>query len=294
MALDARYRRLVRDGWKLKVLADRWSDELWKRVLGLIAEQTARRHPRTLPVNFDESGQLARYYLKIYYPGSRWGALKDLFRRSKGVRFLDQGAELSEAGFLTPTAVAAGEERHLGFLRRAFVLTLALDGAPLPIFLAGNGRTAAGIGLLEKRKGLQSMGRQIGRLHETGFVHGDLVPSNIFVCRTSRGDLQFYLMDNDRTRRYPGWLPQTLWRRNLVQLNRFPLPAISLQDRLRFFRAYAAARGTRGNDRRLLRWLEARTRRRRRQCDSVDAPVSFRRLMSWQGGFAQKGEHGKE
>jgi hypothetical protein len=89
-------------------------------------------------------------------------------------------------------------------------------------------------------------------------------------------------MDNDRTRRFPLWVPQTLWKRNLVQLNRFPLPGISLQDRVRFFRFYRGQRDRRGADRRLLKWLEMKTRKRRMECDGVDSTGDFRTLMRWQ------------
>jgi hypothetical protein len=90
-------------------------------------------------------------------------------------------------------------------------------------------------------------------------------------------------MDNDRTRRYPGWIPQQLWRRNLVQLNRFPLPGITLQDRVRFLRYYLGSKLWGKKERRLLDWLEHKTRQRRQECDAVDANQSFRRLMRWPG-----------
>jgi hypothetical protein len=126
---------------------------------------------------------------------------------------------------------------------------------------------------------LQALARHIRHLHDLGFIHGDLVASNIFVCRNAAGNLLFVLMDNDRTRRYPKWLPQSLWKRNLVQLNRLPLSSISLQDRIRFFQEYSAAERAADLNRPLLKWLEQKTRERRRECDSVDATISFRRLM---------------
>jgi hypothetical protein len=89
-------------------------------------------------------------------------------------------------------------------------------------------------------------------------------------------------MDNDRTRRYPRWLPQNLWKRNLVQLNRFPLPGISLHDRVRFLRFYCGRASRRPADDRLLHWLEIKTRRRRKECDGIGEPIDFRRLMRWE------------
>jgi hypothetical protein len=276
------YRELAQNGWSLKVASNAWSDELWQTILAKIHEQVPRGHPQTIRLDLSEDGQQKSYFLKIYYSTSTWASVKDWFRDSKAFRFLKQGTALSEAGFLVPFAVAAGEKRRFGILKTAFVVTLEIDGLPLPGFLEQNvgGRSAA-LSLTEKRMALQALARQIRRFHSLGFVHGDLVPSNIYVCRDAAKNLRFYLMDNDRTRRYPKWLPQPLWKRNLVQLNRLPLSSISLQDRIRFFREYSSENRAELN-RRLLQWLEGKTRQRRRECDSIDSTISFRRLMSWQ------------
>ena len=276
------YRESMQSGWSLKIASNAWSNELWETILAKIQEQVPRRHPRTIRVDLFEDGQQKGYFVKIYYSTSTWDSVKDWFRDSKAVRFLKQGAALSQAGFLVPSTIAAGEKRRFGILKTAFVVTLEIDGLPLPVFLKQNvsGRSAA-LSVTEKRMALQALARQMRRFHSLGFVHGDLVPSNIYVCRDSAKNLRFYLMDNDRTRRYPKWLPQSLWKRNLVQLNRLPLPSISLQDRVRFFREYSSESRAQLN-RRLLQWLEEKTRQRRRECDSVDSTIGFRRLMSWQ------------
>ncbi len=244
-----------------------------------IQEQVPSRHPQTINLNLPES-QHQSYFLKVYHPESAWSAVKDWFRASKALRFLKQGVALSDAGFLVPPAVAAGEKRQFGMLKTAFVLTAAIDGAPLTTFLKENaGRTNAGISVAKKRAALKALARQIRRFHDLGFVHGDLVASNILVCRDATMNLKFVFMDNDRTRRYPKWLPQSLWKRNLVQLNRLPLSSISLQDRIRFFQEYSASAPAAALNRPVLQWLEQKTRERRRQCDSVDATISFRQLM---------------
>jgi Lipopolysaccharide kinase (Kdo/WaaP) family len=273
---------LKEDGWILRVDSDNWSRALWQSILANIQEQVPSRHPQTIRLNLPEERHQKSYFLKVYHPTSAWSAVKDWFRASKALRFQKQGIALSNAGFLVPSAIAAGEKRHFGMLKTAFVLTLGIDGAPLPIFLKENaGRRNTGLSVIEKRAALQALARQIRRFHDLGFVHGDLVPSNIFVCRDPAMHLQFVFMDNDRTRRYPQWLPQALWKRNLVQLNRSPLPSISLQDRIRFFQEYSASVRAAELNRRLLQWLEQKTRERRRECDSIDATISFRRLMRW-------------
>jgi len=140
--------------------------------------------------------------------------------------------------------------------------------------------------LRKKRKYLRELALEISRLHQCGFVHGDLVPSNILV-RAEQGEITFFYVDHDRTRRYPAWFPHLLWRRNLVQLNRFVLPGISLQDRMRFLRFYLGKSSWGESDRRLIRWLEEKTRKRRRECDRIAPQVSFRELMRWNGPFAR-------
>lgn len=279
MISQLKYRHVREDGWSLSVDSGTWSRALWLAILAKIQEQVPSRHPQTIKLTSPENQQQS-YFLKVYHSASAWSAVKDCFRASKALRFLKQGMALSNAGFLVPPAVAAGEKRQFGMLKGAFVLTAAIEGAPLTIFLKENaGRTDLALPIIQKRAALKALARQIRRFHDLGFVHGDLVASNIFVCRDAAMNLQFLFMDNDRTRQYYKWLPQSLWKRNLVQLNRLPLSSISLQDRIRFFQEYSAAEGAADLNRRLLRWLEQKTRERRRECDSVDATISFRQLM---------------
>ena len=278
MASQLKYRQLRENGWCLRVNLDNWSRELWQAILANIQKQAPERHPQTIKLNLPER-QRQTYFLKVYHTASAWSAVKDYFRTSKALRFLRQGMALSDAGFLVPPGIAAGEKRHFGALKAAFVLTVAIDGAPLTTFLEENASGPMALSVVEKRAALRALARQIRRFHDLGFVHGDLLASNLFVCRDVARNFQFVFMDNDRTRRYPKWLPQTLWKRNLVQLNRLPLRSISLQDRIRFFQEYSATKRAADLNRPLLHWLEHKTRERRRECDSVDATISFRRLM---------------
>jgi len=276
------YEALRLGKWNLKVLPDEWSGTLPQLVLSAVERQTPNKHPQTVRIEWSGRNKTEALFLKIFHGSAGAGAFKDWFRESKAFRSLRQSRALAEAGFPVTTAVAAGEERNRRLLKRAFLLTVGIKGEPAPIFLRNRYSCGpAGLALTSKRAGLEALGRQIRRFHELGYVHGDLVASNILIARTPSGSLEFYLMDNDRTRRYPRWLAQSLWKRNLVQLNRIPLPGISLQDRLRFFRAYRGQHVWNRADRALLRWIEAKTRKRRKECDAVDPAGSFRRLMSW-------------
>ena len=281
MAINPQHSELNYGEWKLRVLAEAWSEDLWRAVSSTIARQPAAKHPQTVRLEPAGGKSAPVLFLKIFHPPARIDAVKDFCRDSRAARFLRQVVALSAAGFFVPTVVAAGEERKGRRLKRAFVLTREITGEAVPVFLRKRYEGSNGLLWREKRLALESLGHEIRRLHDTGFVHGDLVPFNIFVAREPGGGFRFYLMDHDRTRRYPTGFGRSLRRRNLVQLNRLPLPGITLQDRIRFFRAYCGRLEWGGAEHKLLFWLERKTRERRREIDSVDSTGSFRKLMSW-------------
>jgi hypothetical protein len=282
MSATDKYERLRVGRWRLTVLPAYWSPELQEQVLARAEREVAAKHPQTLKLSFAPIGEGKPLYLKVFHPPAGAGHLKNLMRKSKALRFLEQSIALSEAGFRVPVTIAVGELRSWRFLQRAFVLTLAVGGQSLASCMMDCvcGRTPR-MSFTEKIAALKSLAELIRKFHDRGFVHGDLVPSNIFIADWEDGKPAFCFMDNDRTRCYGRWLPQSFWKRNLVQLNRFPLPGISLQDRVRFFLAYRRRPSCQESDRNLLRWLERRTRRRRRECDRVTGSGSFRMLMRW-------------
>ena len=239
VALRARYEVRRERRWRLLVLPEKWSQGLWSEILSHLARAEPQEHPQTRRLRVGQAGDCADYYLKIYYPSSGAGVIKDMFRDSKAIRALKQGEALAQFGFHAPLAVMAGEERNLRALTGAFLLTLEVVAQPLAAALREHFSPPLDLpAVRRKRKWLKQLALEIRRLHQCGFVHGDLVASNILVGLGEDGGVTFFYMDNDRTRRYPAWLPHLLWRRNLVQLNRIVLPGISLQDRMRFLRVY--------------------------------------------------------
>ena len=280
MVARADYRAFHAGEWRLIALHGWWNSQLQRQVLEIVGDQIATRHPQTLEVRSLLGGAERCLYLKVFHRMTPWAAAKDTLRLSKAWRFWRQGLALSAAGFKAPLTIALGRMRGWRIAKREFVLTDKIDGVALPLFL----RRELAVGMHAvalKRERIRRLARLIRKFHASGFVHGDLVASNIFVGTPDSNDVEFYFMDNDRTRRYPSWLPQTFWKRNLTQLNRLPLPGISLQDRLRFLHVYLNVRRLSATDRQMARWLEVKTRRRRSECDGVDATVSFRKLMQW-------------
>jgi len=281
MGLGPDYYKYRNGEWKLWVLRERWSGELWQTILEVITEQSPSKHPQTVEVHWPRGRTAATFYLKIFHGSVGMRALKDIFRQSKAVRSMHQAVALRRFNFNVPLPLAAGEKREHGLLRKAFVLTLHVNGQSLPALLKQHSLGINGLTLLEKRRGLKQLAAEVRRLHELGFVHGDLLPTNIFVSQGEGKESRFFFMDNDRTRHYPKWMPHALWRRNLVQLNRIPLPRVTLQDRMRFLSHYLDLKEWGNEERRLLSWLEHKTRQRRKECDHVDTSGSFRHLMRW-------------
>ena len=268
MTPGSEYRFYRERKWRLWVHSQRWDESLWGEILSQLAKGERTKHPQTRRLR--HAG--AEFYLKIYHRYDFLSAFKDLFRDSKALRALKQGEALRGEGFSVPLPVAVGEERNFGILGRAFFVTVAVEGSSLPLFLQECSSTLLGTsGLEKKRESLRQLALEIRRLHQRGFVHGDLIPPNILV-RPDQNGVTFFFMDNDRTRRYPPWLPQPLWKRNLVQLNRFDLAGISHQDRMRFLRFYLGRGECGGRERRLARWLAEKTWRRRQEFDRTARP----------------------
>ncbi|MBI4527650.1 MAG: hypothetical protein HY695_27960 [Deltaproteobacteria bacterium] len=286
MGARSRFEFRREGSWNLLVSPESWSQDLWEEVLSQIKRIAPSGHPQTTRFRLDQVVSAEEYYLKVYHDLDLWTGLKDALRDSKALRALKQGEALRCRGFDVPLAVAAGEKRQFGWLQKAFLLTRAVKALPLPDFLREQAcMPARVIGMRIKRERVKKLALEVRRLHQDGFVHGDLIPSNIMV-QTDAGRFIFYIIDHDRTRRYPRWVPHQLWKRNLVQLNRMVLPGISLQDRMWFLKCYLGKKSWEKRDRRLIRWLEWKTRKRRQECERIQAQVSFRELMRWNGPFS--------
>ena len=256
--------------------AERWRHDGWRGwrapgaevdaatcLAALATRETRRsRHARTLPL--DTAG--GRVFVKLYPAPDGWRA----------ARAARMGAAVAAAGFGAPVAVLCGRAG-----RRALLVTRDAGGADLATAvtaLAGAG------GRPRKRRLLRALGAEVGRLHAAGFLHGDLVPTNVHVV-----DDGFVFLDHDRTRR----ARLLVWwgaRRNLVQLGRFVVPGVSVTDRARVLCAYAAARGLgeRGR-RRLAAWVATKIVTRRAAVDGIPLALAmaagFRTLMRSGGPY---------
>jgi hypothetical protein len=251
---------------------DEWADGGWRGrkarwvdagpCLAAVASGTGRtsRHARTLAIASPEGA----LYVKHWEAPGAWRAWR-AFR---------MGEALVAAGFHAPETVLIAARGNAGLL-----VTRDAGGEELLAAAARLGTERAA-----KRRLLRRLGAEVARLHDAGFVHGDLVPTNVRVR-----DEGFVFLDNDRTRRSRLLVALTA-RRNLVQLGRFVVPGLTATDRARVLAAYAAGRGLgRGRRRRLAAWRVARIVARRCAIDRIPpgeaARAGFRQLMRSGGPF---------
>jgi hypothetical protein len=258
-----------RDGWTVWLDRARWRESWWRELRAAIdggAQPFAvSRHARTFVLSLPADGASLRAFAKIYRPAAAADAFKDLWRSSKPLRALRASSRLAADGFHVAPVLAAGEERRLRRLQRGFLLTeeVAWPGAlRLAEELVGSPA--------RRRRVASALGAEVGRLHRLGYVHGDLVATNVLVDEGPPP--RFCFLDHDRTRYRSAIDTRRQQRRNLVQLNRLPLPGVSHGDRLRAFIAYAKERGwEKSRWRREARWLAEATRLRRRELERIAA-----------------------
>jgi len=282
MPTAADYRAIRAGSWVFWTLRGEADAGMLERLAAITDRQPYSKHPQTVTFAWPAQKATKQFFLKVFHRRRGAAQLKDLWRQTKARRFWRQGLALSAAGLNAPLTVMFGEKRRWGQTETSLVLTEKIDGQPAPVFLSGLRYCREDQAQVKmKRRALGQFAGLVRQFHDLGFVHGDLVATNIFVAGQMEDAPVFYFMDNDRTQRYPVWLTAHLRKRNLVQLNRLPLAHITLQDRMRFLRAYLKADRFGNTQRDLAVWLERKTRQRRREVDGVATGVSFRKLMAW-------------
>lgn len=197
-------------------LADKELPEGWEMVQSSAFARVASNPKRAI-------------YYKEFLPRSPLESVKALLRGSRATRARKQGDALLLAGFEAPANLAWGKLPG----GREYLFTRAAKGQDVTSWLQTRLVSRAGEALAIRRQLLRDLGVHIGRLHATGFIHGDLRPGNVLADRC-QGRFLFTLIDNERTvQKHPPSGRMLL--RNLMQLNMLPLATLSRADRMRFF-----------------------------------------------------------
>lgn len=172
-----------------------------------------------------ERGELYQEFL----PRSPLDRLQGLLRGSRCTRARRQADALNHAGFTAPASLAWG---HLpGGREYLFSSTVAGDSITHWLRHGLTGRDPATLAL--RRNLLRELGTCIGRLHASGFIHGDLQPNHVLATYKG-GQFRFALIENEgNLRRQPP--PGKLLLGNLAQLNLLLPGDLTRSDRWRCF-----------------------------------------------------------
>ncbi|CAA0114724.1 Uncharacterised protein [Halioglobus japonicus] len=200
-------------------MSDDYLPSGWERVKSSPFTRVARNAKRQL-------------YYKQFLTRSPAFKLKAQVRGSRATRARLNAQALLLAGIDAPHSVLWGKLPGGG----EYLFTVEVPGESIGQWLR---ETTAGHDadtLRLRRQLLSELGTFIGRVHATGFIHGDLAPDNILAAKL-QDKFRFTLMNNERnSRRTP--IPGRLLLRNLIQLNMLSLDEAGRTDRMRFFRAW--------------------------------------------------------
>ena len=176
--------------------------------------------------------QERQLYYKEFLPRSPMEALKAMARGSRATRARNNGEALLQAGIDAPTNICWGTLPG----KREYLFMAAAPGDGITQWLRAVLVARDGQQLQQRRELLRALGTFIGRVHASGFIHGDLRPGNILGVER-QGTYCFTLIDNERNvQKIPP--PGKMLLRNLMQLNMLLPTDLSQADRMRFFVAW--------------------------------------------------------
>jgi serine/threonine protein kinase len=171
-------------------------------------------------------------FYKEFLPRSPLEKLKAMVRGSRATRARLHSEELLKSGFEAPENIAWGKLAG----GREYLFTYAVPGEGITDWLRRILVTRDSAALQLRRQLLRELGVFIGRLHYTGFIHGDLRPSNV-LAQHEHDRFRFFLIDNERnSQQKPA--PGKLLLKNLMQLNMLLPSDLTRTDRMRFFQAW--------------------------------------------------------
>lgn len=194
------------------------------------------------------------------------------FGKSKVEREFENLGRLRELGLNAAKPVAWGEERRLGWLVRAFLLTEGIENPqPLDLCIRDSLPQMSKAEASNARNELiQNLAELTRKLHEHRFVHRDLFWRNVVI---SGGLLaKLFLIDVPRGHRWRGENDLHHRARDLAALDA-PAPKFFRRtERLRFFLHYAGRSSLTSRDKELIRLvLKLAAPMRKRQLKHVRA-----------------------
>jgi hypothetical protein len=171
-------------------------------------------------------------YYKEYKTRSPAESLKTSIRGSRATHSRMNSEALLFAGIDAPECIQFGKLPR----SREYFFSKAAPGLGINHWLRHQLVTQTRHQLCRRRRLLRALGTFIGRVHATGFIHGNLSPDNVMVA-LHHERFRFTLIGNEHnSRKIPP--PGKMLLRNLMELNSMPSVDLSQTDRMRFFCAW--------------------------------------------------------
>ena len=199
-------------------------------------------------------------YLKRYrYPtwsrrlkGMFRGAL---FRQSRAWFEYNRLSALRRQGVPCVEPLAVGERREAGFVTACMLITRGVPGQSLLSFAQSRTPVAPA----DRRRIIETLARQVRRMHDAGLVHGSLAWRDVLIRREENGGFAFAFLDPQRVRLYRLRGCRRLgFLHDVATLAATAMLVCSRADRLRFARAYFCRKRLNRHHR---RWMNAVARR---------------------------------
>jgi hypothetical protein len=200
-------------------LAERELPEGWQLVASSVNARVAYCEQRQL-------------YFKEFLPRSPAESLKAMVMGSRATRARKNSEALLRHGIDAPANIAWGKLPR----GREYLFTGEVPGQGIDLWLRDAVAGELSGQMAQRGRLMDQLGVFIGRVHATGFIHGDLRPGNV-LASLEGGRFRFSLIDNERTVRFKAPPGKGLLR-NLMQLNMLPPETLSLTARARFFRSW--------------------------------------------------------
>jgi tRNA A-37 threonylcarbamoyl transferase component Bud32 len=186
----------------------------------------------------------------------RWDMLKDRFRTSKGLKSWLGGHGLRTRGIPSLRSLALVEERDwLGLRESFFIMEVSERGRELDRYIV------EGLSDFRKRRHfIRTFSQWLSHFHQRGLYHRDMKTCNLLITENGVSWI-FHLLDLEDLL-LDGKVDEKKLFRNLLQLNTSIPKAISRTDRLRFLKGYAARQPIIRNEKRFIKQLIEKSRKR--------------------------------
>ncbi len=187
---------------------------------------------------------LPTIYWKEFWSRKWYDPITERLRGSRARRAWQGSLKLQRVGIFTARLIAYGEEASDGLLKptRSFLVTQEIEeGESVDSFLRAFPGDQTAERVEQKRGLMHALGHTVGRIHQADLYHSDLRLENIMWRPGTSGRPRLYFIDTDRVLQSMAITDREIVK-NLMQVNWFFLPGLTLTDRARILASYADER----------------------------------------------------